>query len=225
MKNRTILLSALLIVISAACTVQVPAAEKKIELVIEPGKNWNSTIRIGFIPIKKPPQIAAWIETEEGDYAATITVTESSSKQKWIGAPEGGRPESLPVWSHAKNSAAANVDAAASATPKTGLIAEQAGDILIPGKRYRILIEVNTSFDYNDTWPKNAKEGEINFSGINGQPSVIYEAYFTAGENSTVILQAAGQGSLDGSNGNIIKNLNGLTTALTIIKSAKLNLR
>lgn len=84
---------------------------------------------------------------------------------------------------------------------------------------------MNASYDYNETWPKEAKEGASNYSGVNGQPSLIYEAFFIAGENGTVILQAAGQGSLDGSNGNIIKNLNGLTTALTIIKSAKLNLR
>jgi len=84
---------------------------------------------------------------------------------------------------------------------------------------------VNASYDYNETWPKEAKEGDANYSGVNGQPSLIYEAFFIAGESGTVILQTAGQGSVDGSSGEITRNLDGLTTALTIIKSAELNLR
>ena len=81
---------------------------------------------------------------------------------------------------------------------------------------------MNASYDYNETWPKEAKEGDANYSGVNGQPSLIYETVFIAGESGTVILQTAGQGSVDGSSGEITRNLDGLTTALTIIKRAEL---
>jgi len=84
---------------------------------------------------------------------------------------------------------------------------------------------VNASYDYNDTWPKEAKEGEANYSGVNGQPSLIYEALFTAGESGSVMLKTAGQGSVDGSNGDIMRNLEGLTTSLSIIKSAFISIK
>ena len=225
MKRRLILLSLILIIMSCTNIVQGETAGKTIEVSIEPGENWTRTMWIAFIPVKKAPQLAAWIETEEGGYVTTITVTQSSSKQKWAGNPEGGRPESLPLWTHAKTKAAANVDDITAATPKEGVTAGKDADGLVQGNTYRILVEVNASFDYNDTWPKEAKEGDSNYSGVNGQPSLIYEALFTAGESGTVILQTAGQGSVDGSSGSITRNLDGLTSALTIIKSAKLNLR
>ena len=222
MKKQMVLV--LMILMLAGCTnaAQGETPDEDVVLCIEPGEHWTRTMWIAFIPVKKAPQLAAWVETEEGEYVTTITVTESSSKQKWAGNPEGGRPESLPVWLHAKTRAAANVDDTTSATPKEGVTAGTDVNGLIEGKRYRILVEVNASYDYNETWPKEAKEGDANYSGVNGQPSLIYETVFIAGESGTVILQTAGQGSVDGSSGEITRNLDGLTTALTIIKSAEL---
>jgi len=223
MKKQMVLV--LMILMLAGCTnaAQGETHDEDAVICIEPGENWTRTMWIAFIPVKKAPQLAAWIETEEGEYIATITVTQSCSKQKWAGNPEGGRPESLPVWIHAKTKAKANVDDTTSATPKEGVTAGTDVNGLIEGNRYRVLVEVNASYDYNDTWPKEAKEGEANYSGVNGQPSLIYEALFTAGESGTVFLEATGQGSVDGSSGEITRNLDGLTSALTIIKSAYVN--
>ena len=159
MKKQMVLV--LMILMLAGCTnaAQGETPDEDVVLCIEPGENWTRTMWIAFIPVKKAPQLAAWIETEKGDYVTTITVTQSSSKQKWAGNPEGGRPESLPVWLHAKTRAAANVDDTTSATPKEGVTAGKNADGLIEGKRYRILVEVNASYDYNDIGQRGKRRG------------------------------------------------------------------
>lgn len=225
MKKSLVMLFTLLLLSGCTHAVQGEDLSNEVQISIEPGENWTRTMWIAFIPVKKAPQLAVWIETEDGTYVSTITVTQSASKQKWAGNPKNGRPESLPVWIHAKKASGAGVDETTSATPQNGITSGTTASALIPGQKYRILVEVNASFDYNESWPENAKEEDKNYSGVNGQPSLIYEAYFTAGEKGTVSLEPVGQGSIDGSNGDITRNLEGLTTALSIIKSAEFFLR
>jgi hypothetical protein len=214
---------AILLLINCISTVYGEESNKDLIVSIEPGSNWTQTMKILFFPIKMGPQIAAWIETLDGGYVSTITVTKSASNQKWKGNPEGGRPESLPVWTFAKN--ASEVDEVTSATPEKGVQTGISAYNLVPGKQYRVLIEVNSSYDFNDRWPKTAKEGDASFSGVNGQPSIIYEAVFTAEKEGTVSLIPVGKGSIDGSNGEIERNLDGITNALSIIKSATITVK
>ncbi len=63
------------------------------------------------------------------------------------------------------------------------------------------------------------------YSGVNGQPSLVYEARFMAGEKKIYTLVPIGTGSIDGSTGDITPGFKGLTTALSIIKSATITLR
>jgi hypothetical protein len=83
---------------------------------------------------------------------------------------------------------------------------------LINGQEYNVYLEINHSFDYNDTWQK--KENDVN-----GQPSLIYHAKFMAGTPGKVPLNPIGHGSVNGSDG-YIQSVEGMTTALTIIKDA-----
>ncbi len=111
---------------------------------------------VGPIPIQKTPQLACWIETLDGAYITTLTVT--SRTASWFESHKGQRPESLPVWTAATGKAANPVDTVSSATPKAGIALEQYLSNLISGVEYRIILEVNTSFDYNDTWEKIQKK-------------------------------------------------------------------
>ena len=79
-------------------------------------------------------------------------------------------------------------------------------------------MEVNHSFDYNDYLTENN-------SGVNGQPSLIYHAKFIAGTSGIAKLNPIGHGSVDGSNGNIVYELDSFTTAFTIIKDAYMNIK
>lgn len=180
---------------------------KEITVVVDAGKNWKA---------KMDPQCAVWLEDADGNYVRTLYVTQRSSKRNWIFGPKEGRPESLPVWYHAANYGSVKnapisteVDAVTSATPKSGIVfTAEIGDA-----EYVIKAEFNTSFDYNDFYTKKN-------SGVNGQPSVVYEAKIPAGEvsNGEIRLSLAGTGSEKGGDGKIYEDVSNLTTAKNIVE-------
>lgn len=147
------------VLIACAISVSMPLfAETELSVSVKSGKNWETTSWLGMFPMKHTPQIAVWIEDSSGNFVKTLTVSGKSAKNKWLGAPDGGRPEALPVWLHKAKSGANEVDAASSATPKKSVELEKSGQDLTDGAEYAVFFEVNTSFDYNDAWPKSAKK-------------------------------------------------------------------
>ena len=104
-------------------------------------------------------------------------------------------------------SRAFEIDAVTSATPKGGLVIS--GEII--DESCVIKVEVNASFDYNSTWTKKN-------SGVNGQPSVVYQAEISAGKKGEIELRFAGSGSVDGSDGIIHQDAAGLDSAKKIVR-------
>lgn len=186
-------------------------------LRVSPGTSWAQRKWMGPFPVKLRPQFAAWIETVDGHFVKTLSVTLRTGEDQWRGAPEGGRPEALPLWCHAAQEAR-ETDALSAATPKNGALIEADDRMLEAGRDYVVRLEVNISFDYNETWPKNAAEGSPAYSGVNGQPSLVYEARFTAGIPGTWTLEPVGTGAVDGSHGELVPGIDGLTTALSLIR-------
>jgi hypothetical protein len=90
---------------------------------------------------------------------------------------------------------------------------------LTKGNTYKVFLEVNNSFDYNDFWDKEN-------SGVNGQPSLIYCGTFTAGQKETIDISSIpiGYGSVDGSTGTIITEIDNFTTALKRINGARVKI-
>jgi len=176
------------------------------------GKNWKE---------KMASQCAVWLEDANGNYVRTLYVTQRASKRNWIVGPKAGRPESLPVWYHAAHYESAkgapgnsDVDAVTAATPKGGVVfTAEIGD-----GTYVIKAEFNTSFDYNDFYTKKN-------SGVNGQPSVVYEAKIPSGAGGEIALSLTGTGSEDGSDGKIYTDVSKLTTAKTIVDKVIVTVR
>ncbi len=216
--------------LTAVLGVQALAALEALALTITPGKNWTVTTWLFVYPLKHEPQLAAWVEKPDGSFVQTIMVTASAARNQWRGNPAGGRPDSLPVWYYASgrggipvspdSPTSSDVDATSSATPTGAVSLSATADRLISGERYILRLEVNHSFDYNRVWPKNARKNDSSFSGVNGQPSLVYSAEFIAGSGLPVILTPVGTGSLDGSHGRVTDGTAGLTTALEIIGEA-----
>ena len=183
------------------------------------------TVSIGAGEGWKGPQLAVWLEDEQGRYVKTLYVTQKAGGLSWFLGPKEGRPESLPVWYHAskhdsKKSAAQNsspdkkeIDAVTSATPKGGLVINQK----IDDASCVIKVEVNASFDYNSTWTKKN-------SGVNGQPSLVYQALLPAGQKEEVALELVGSGSIDGSDGSVHKNVAGIDSAKTIVRNINVSI-
>ena len=192
------------------------AHAREITVSVGAGDGWKSG---------HEPQIAVWLEDEQGRYLKTLYVTQKASGLSWFFGPKEGRPESLPVWYHAskhdsKKSAAKNsspaekeIDAVTSATPKGGLVFKQN----IDDTSCVIKVEVNASFDYNSTWTKKN-------SGVNGQPSLVYQALIPAGQKKEVTFELIGSGSPDGSDGDVHKNVAGIDSAKTIVRSISVSI-
>jgi hypothetical protein len=195
---------------------QTAGIQSNMELVVEQGVNWLSKMKVFlFFSKNNSPQLASWIEDNDGNYISTIAISEKSAKEKWISAPKEGRPEALPVWNHRQHnfSVTNNYDTVTSATTKGSFEANINRELLVNGNTYNVFLEINHSFDYNNYWTKNN-------SGVNGQPSLVYHAQFIAGQHGRISLVPIGHGSVDGSDGNIIRELENFTTALSIIHNA-----
>ena len=185
---------------------------RKATVSIGAGKNWKE---------KMASQCAVWLEDADGNYVRTLYVTQRASKRNWIFGPKAGRPESLPVWYHAAHYESAkgaplnsDVDAVTAATPKGGV----AFTVEIGDGTYVIKAEFNTSFDYNEFYTKKN-------SGVNGQPSVVYEAKIPSGADGEIALSLTGTGSEDGSDGTIYTDVSKLTTAKTIVDKVIVTIR
>ena len=196
---------------------------EEVTVSVEAGEHWKE---------KREPQFAIWLESENGDFIRTLYVTKKAAKKSFIFSPKEGRPESLPVWynaSKAKKSDAGvassaavpsekqnEFDAVSSATPKGGVVFS----FDLDDGKYVIRAEFNTSFDYNEFYTKKN-------SGVNGQPSVVYESPLSLRllSNKEVELYFAGTGSLKGEDGEIHKGTKNLTSATQIVKTVRLFVR
>ncbi len=180
-------------------------------LSVEPGPRWTHRMML-FAAV--PPSYAGWIETADGEYVGTLLVSGKAGKGGWLGAPAEGRPESVPVWYHAA-AALSSLDAISSASSAAGAAVAVPGGSLKTGREYVARFEINHSYDYNGRWKKAD-------TGVNGQPSLVYEACFVFGNPETLTLKPVGHGSPDGSSGEVVPSLEGFTTALEIVEKITL---
>lgn len=179
-------------------------------VLIEPGENYSHRKWFGIFPKKLTPQIAVWVENEDGDIVQTLLVSKRGGEGRFIGTDEG-RPEALPVFTH-KNDMR-EIDDVTSATPKGKTGFSAISRELLQSGTYIIFAEVNSSFDYNEAYPEEKDD-------VNGQPSLIYRAEINMGQDSgDIMLIPFGTGSVRGETGDINPGVDGLSTALSILSS------
>jgi hypothetical protein len=169
--------------------------------------------------------------------------------------PDDGikRPSALPYWSHkwfnalqqkqtksldaftgatsiintmpSKNNQL--VDGITGATPKAGYTTKVHPKTEM--EIYCILFEVNQSTDFNDAFPKDAEISADNYSGGelgSGQPALVYKAIIDMNSTQSLYtMELIGHSSPDGDNGELYDDLNGLTSALAIIKDIKIKVQ
>ena len=96
-------------------------------------------------------------------------------------------------------------------------------------KQFIVKVEINHSADFNEAFPKSAKEGDANYTGGkegSGQPALVYaaEVDLTSGKKEFTA-KLIGNSSPDGSNGEIVTDTSSLTTALHIVKSITIHIQ
>lgn len=210
-----------------------------VKIRIEQGEEWLHEFPL-FLGINKknPPQIAIWLEDVQGNFLSTVYVTHKIATQSWQASGGNRRKEALPHWCYSRGVKYNDglylptkkeplTDGISGATPQGSFDVK-----LNPAstlKQFIVKIEINHSTDFNEAFPKSAKEGEANYSGGkegSGQPAVVYAANIdlSTGKKSfdaTLI----GYSSPDGSSEGINEDMSGLTTALQIVKRITVNIQ
>lgn len=213
---------------------QVIALEKKLgshEIVIELKKGK------GF----QYPLFAVWAEDFMGNYIETLYISRVISSStfdygkkvddNWKSAILR-RPEALPYWSHKRGIKASDglfvplnnsldLDAVSGATPTSNFILKSKSN-LNKNSKYKIFVEVNQSYDWNEYYTKNKFPNDLIYSGTGqvGQPSLIYSTEINLAEIKSkpyYLLTLIGHGHHSGKNGDLYADLKNITTAKTIV--------
>ena len=204
-----------------------------LKISIEQGEEWLHDYPL-FLGIKKknPPQVAVWLEDFDGNYISTVYVSHKIATQSWQSAGGNRRKEALPHWCHKRGIKYEDglylptkhnpvVDGISGATPQSGFSLKMSPTEKL--QKFIVKVEVNHSTDFNDNWPKSAKENDDNYSGGkdgSGQPAVIYAVFVDlSSDEHTFAGHLIGHSSADGSNGDVYEDVSTLTTALNIVKS------
>ncbi|WP_422359660.1 hypothetical protein [Reichenbachiella sp.] len=193
------------------------------------------------------PLFAIWLEDSAGNYVETLYISRVIASGVFdYGIKEGGvwkpsvkrRPEALPYWSHKRNilaedgyyvplTQAADLDGVSGATPTDNFIIQTKSERSM--NQYRVLMEVNQSYDWNEFYNEDKfPEDEIySGSGQVGQPSLIYSSDLLDGDQSEryELLHLAGHGHHSGRNGNLYSDMSRITTAKEIVDRVLLRLR
>lgn len=217
----------------SSCQKELIEYEKgDVKVRIEQGEEWLHDFPL-FLGIKKknPPQIAIWLEDTQGNYLTTVYATHKIATQSWQASGGNRRQEALPHWCHSRGVKYADglylptkkeplTDGISGATPQGSFEIKLSPAAAL--QQFIVKIEINHSTDFNEAFPKSAKEGDTNYSGGkegSGQPAIVYAANvnLSSGEK-TFEAGLLGHSSPDGSSGEIDINTSGLTTALHIVK-------
>lgn len=191
------------------------------------------------------PLFAVWIEDMDGRFLETLYVSkaigtsefESGKKvgDKWVPAIVR-RPEALPYWGHRRGIRADDgyylpdpahpiPDAISAATPSQSFRLETQ---VASSRPFRIYLEVNQSFDWNDYYSKNRFPDDRIYSGDgqSGQPSLVYAADIDPSFKGTryFALNVVGHGHHSGQDGALDPDVSRLTTALEILDGVTVKL-
>ena len=188
------------------------------------------------------PTFAIWLEDMNENYIQTLFATRyiatgifqfgPVNDSVWGTEPgEAYRPAALPYWNH-KRIEQPEIkkimpepqhplpDAYSGATPTGDFILTTKSDNPLPGK-FRILFEINQTWDWNEYWTNNRYPGNKDYAS-SSQPSVIYSVTIDTKSNiKEYTLNAIGHGHYAGNDGRLYTDLSTLTTALQIVKSIK----
>jgi hypothetical protein len=115
-------------------------------------------------------------------------------------------------------------DAYSGATPTTDFILTSKSDSKLPDK-FRVLLEINQSWDWNDYWTNDKYPGDEYYK-YSCQPAVVYEAIIDIrSRGKTIVMHPIGHSHYSGKTGELFGDLTTLTTALHIADSIRVSVK
>jgi hypothetical protein len=217
------------------------SSERQVEVFIKAGESYESAPQPLFLGLTytTTPQIVIWQESMQGEYLRTLYLTGKSSNSSFQAKPGESkiirRPEALPYWGHKRGVKAedglflpdldsSEFDGVSSATPKSDHL------LVIPNQdsgRYRIMMEVNRSYDFNDYYSADRFPDDDIYSGSgsSGQPSLVYQAVVDSNSTTQTLFELIGHGHHSGKNGKLFKDLSKVTSAKQLISFGVVQIR
>lgn len=203
----------------------------QLNLFIKAGSAYESEPQPAFMGFTytSVPQMAVWMETLDGQYIDTLYIT-GKIATSGFGENDNGlkrRPEALPVWSHSRGvmeddgffapeANNADLDGISGATPKTDSLISMTAPKM---GQYRLKVEVNRSYDFNEYYSKDRFPDDPIYSGdgSSGQPSLIYSTTIDSQVAGKYLLSLQGHGHHSGATGEVYTDLSRITTAKEIV--------
>lgn len=181
------------------------------------------------------PLMAIWVEDMHGHYMHPLYVAQSMARgvfrharyedQAWKPG-EKKIPSALPYWGHRRS--AESSDSLYLPTPEHPLPdaytgATPTGDFVLKttvadsvGSRFRILFEINQSWDWNEYWYNSKYPGNQEYMK-SAQPALVYQAVIEGSSSGkTYRMNPIGHSHPYGETGELYEDLSTLTTALRI---------
>lgn len=202
-----------------------------LKISVETGENWLHDFPLFLgLKTKNPPQFVIWITDLDTNYIGTVFCTRKIAREGWIMNKGNRRKEALPFWAYNRGIQEADglylptkenplMDAVTGATPKENCTMRMQPHGI---SHFLLFAEFNHSTDFNDAYPKNAGEGTWGYSGGKeggGQPALIYWAEIDLSSSEEQwIFKLIGHSSPDGTDGNLYENMEGIDSALSIVK-------
>ena len=192
------------------------------------------------------PQMAIWIEDEQGNYVETLFVSKATARGLFFGGrtkdnfksfdtenkstSEYRRVNALPVWSRKRGVVYSDgsyvpsreeplPDAISGATITDSFILSTSTS---PKSRFTLRIEINVAFDDNEYYSEyDFPDDEVfhNGTGQLGQPSIVFESKIDMNDGRDYyLMELIGHGHHSAQTGDIDPDLSTLTTALELVE-------
>lgn len=187
------------------------------------------------------PTFSIWLEDMDGKLIETLFVTQYFAKGTFGHGDAGDgtwkndegeaiRPAALPYWSHKRNVISRDTifaptpenpvpDAISGATPSGSFVLNTSIENSLP-KQFKIMMEVNQTWDWNDYWTNNKFPNDNNYKS-SAQPALVYESLIDlTSSNESYQLKAIGHSHYSGKDGKLYDDTTTITTALNIFNKA-----
>ena len=189
------------------------------------------------------PSFVLWAEDIEGKYLQTLFITRAVGTSIYDhGNPSSGqwepgeirRPATLPHWAHKRGVKEEDglyvptlenpiPDAYTGATPSGDFSLSTRFDGTAP-KEFRILFEINQTWDWNEYWTNNKYPDDAEYK-TSCQPALVYMAEVDLDDRvSSYTMEVAGHSHYAGKTGELFTDLGTLTTALEIVGKLSIKL-
>jgi len=204
------------------------------------GKGIPLTLSFKRGPAHNYPLMAVWMEDTAGRFIQTLYISESigkgifhygqATRGKWMPG-EIRRPAAVPYWTHKRNIRTPEgellptpehpvADTYTGPTPPQSFVMKLRTD-RVPPSRFRILLEINQTWDWNEYWTNNKYPGDEEYR-TSSQPALVYAAEIDLQDRRNEYpMVPVGHSHYSGRTGELFTDLSTLSTALDIASEIK----